>query len=161
LTEGDLPLALGPSLATQASLMTRNELLQILRSGKLGAIATVSPNGEPQNAVVGYGVSENLEIVFDTLEESRKYQNLILNKKVGFVVWTETSTVQLQATAFFPEGDDLERLKGVYFEAYPDGVERLSWPGLHHVALRPTWARFSDFGQNPPLLVEWSESELT
>ena len=36
----------------------------------------MAPGGGPQAAVVGFAVSDLLEIVFDTVTTSRKYQNL-------------------------------------------------------------------------------------
>ena len=35
-----------------------------------------------------------------------------------------------------------------------DGRDRLSWPGLIHVRVRPTWIRYSDFNRQPPEIVE-------
>jgi hypothetical protein len=44
-----------------------------------------------------------------------------------------------------PKSDELERLKKVYFRAWPDGVERQSWKDITYVRVRPTWARYNDF----------------
>jgi hypothetical protein len=66
----------------------------------------------------------------------------------------------LQGTADFPEGDELERLRQVYFVAYPDGRDRLAWPGITHVRVRLEWARFSDFRSDPPRIVELSGPAL-
>ena len=47
--------------------MTRAELVQFLRRYRLAVQASVAPGGAPQAAVVGFGVSDACEIVFDTV----------------------------------------------------------------------------------------------
>ena len=49
-----------------------------------------------------------------------------------------------------------KRLKERYFLAFPDGRERLSWPGLIYVRANPKWIRFSNFAQSPAEIVEFS-----
>ena len=102
--------------------------------------------GAPQAAVVGYGVSDGLEIMFDTLDTTRKVRNLRRDPRVALVIgWDEQQTVQIEGAADEPKGAELERLKEVYFAAYPDGPERESWSGITYVRVRPTWVRYSDF----------------
>jgi hypothetical protein len=47
-----------------------------------------------------------------------------------------------------------------YFESFPDGRERQSWPGITYIRARPTWLRFSDFGPDPPEIIEFDRAEL-
>jgi hypothetical protein len=44
--------------------------------------------------------------------------------------------------------------------AWPDGPDRLSWPGLTYVRVRPTWIRFSNFNANPPQIIEFTADQL-
>jgi PPOX class probable F420-dependent enzyme len=126
--------------------MTRSELLAFLRRHRLCVQSSVSPSGAPQAAVVGFGVSDELEIVFDTLDSTRKIANLRRDPRVAIVVgWDEEQTAQLEGVADEPKGPELERLKAVYFQAYPDGPERQAWKGITYVRVRLTWARYSDF----------------
>jgi len=140
--------------------LTRDELLRFLREHKLVVVSSVAPGGAPQAAVVGYGVSDTLELVFDTLTSTRKYANLRSDPRVALVVWDGERTVQLEGVVDFPEGDELERLRQVYFVPYPDGRERLAWPGITHVRVRLTWARYSDFTTDPPRIVELAAPAL-
>jgi len=66
--------------------MRRDELLRFLRKHKLGVLSTVSAAGEPEAAVVGVAFTDELEIVFDTLETTRKAANLRRSPKIAFVV---------------------------------------------------------------------------
>ncbi|MFD9218530.1 pyridoxamine 5'-phosphate oxidase family protein [Streptomyces sp. NPDC060064] len=135
--------------------MKRDELLWFLRRYKLAVQATVTPDGAPQAAVVGFAVTDELEIVFDTVETTRKCFNLRTDPRIALVIgWDDAVTAQIEGVADFPTGSELERLQQCYFAAYPDGRDRLAWPGITHVRVRPTWVRYSDFTQDPPHIVE-------
>jgi len=140
-------------------------LLDFLRSHRLAVQASVSPTGAPQAAVVGFAITDQFEIVFDTLASTRKAQNLRRNPKIALVVGGaaagEERALQYEGIADEPSGADLERLTRVYYAAYPDGPSRLSWPGLIYVRVRPTWIRYSDYTVEPPLIAEFGAGELT
>ena len=143
--------------------MQRDELVRFLRRYKLAVQATVSGNGNgaPQAAVIGFAVSDALEIVFDTTEPTRKYQNLRADPRIALVIgWDHAITAQIEGIADFPAGEELERVRDCYFAAYPDGRDRLAWPGITHVRVRPTWVRYSDFTQDPPHIVELQGAQL-
>ena len=126
--------------------MTRDELLPFLRKHRLGVQSTVSSSGDPQAAVVGIAVTSELEIVFDTVDTSRKCRNLRANPRSAFVIgWDQEITVQLEGIADEPTGKERERVLESYFAAYPDGRDRLAWKGITHFRVRPTWIRYSDF----------------
>lgn len=142
--------------------MKRDELMWFLRRYKLAVQATVARDGTPQAAVVGFAVSDELEIVFDTVETTRKCLNLRADPRIALVIgWDDAITVQLEGVADFPTGPELERIQQCYFAAYPDGRDRLAWPGITHVRVRPTWVRYSDFTQDPQLVEELTVEELT
>ncbi len=133
--------------------MTGTDLLAFLCRHRLCVQASVSAEGAPQAAVVGFAVSDDLEIVFDTLGTTRKMQSLRRDPRIALVVgWDEEQTVQLEGVADEPHGHELNRLKAVYFEVWPDGVERQAWKDITYVRVRPTWARYSDFRPGGQLL---------
>jgi general stress protein 26 len=79
-------------------------------------------------------------------EETRKCQNLRLNPNIAFVIGCdEEITLQYEGEAEEPKGIELERYKEVYFEKWPDGVERENWPDITYFRVRPKWIRYSDF----------------
>jgi hypothetical protein len=61
--------------------------------------------------VVGFGISDSFEIVFDTLETTRKAINLRQNPSIAFVVWGfipgDERSVQYEGIADEPSGTDL------------------------------------------------------
>jgi uncharacterized pyridoxamine 5'-phosphate oxidase family protein len=141
--------------------MTRAELIAFLRRYKLAVVASVAADGSPQAAVVGVAISDQLEVIFDTLQATRKYENLRADPRIAVVIgWDDAVTVQLQGTVDFPEGAEQERIRACYFVPYPDGRERLTWPGITHARVRPSWLRYSDFTQEPPQIIEWDAAQL-
>jgi pyridoxine/pyridoxamine 5'-phosphate oxidase len=126
--------------------VTRAELLQFIRRHRYAVQASVAADGVPQAAVVGIAVTDELEIVFDTLATTRKAHNLRRAPRIALVVgWDEEQTAQLEGLADEPSGPELARLKRAYFAAFPDGPEREQWPDITYVRVRLSWARYSDF----------------
>ncbi len=141
--------------------MTRDELLWFLRKHKLAVQASKASDGTPQAAIVGFAVSDELELVFDTIETTRKCFNLRADPRIALVVgWDDAITAQIEGVVDFPTGSELTRIQECYFRAYPDGRDRLDWPGITHVRVRPTWVRYSDFTQDPPHIAEIPSAEL-
>lgn len=144
--------------------MDATELLRFLRSHRVAVEASVSQGGAAQAAVVGFAITNQFEIVFDTVDSTRKAGNLRRNPNLAFVIGGllpgDERTVQYEGIADEPSGDELDRLKQVYYETYPDGPSRLSWPGIMYVRVRPTWVRYSDYNVDPPLIVEFTSEQL-
>ncbi|MEO7096409.1 MAG: pyridoxamine 5'-phosphate oxidase family protein, partial [Polyangiales bacterium] len=99
--------------------MTRVELLAFLRRHRICVQASVAEDGTPQAAVVGFAVSDALEMVFDSVGTTRKMINLRRDPRIALVVgWDEEQTAQLEGIADEPTGDELTRLRAVYFTEY-------------------------------------------
>ncbi len=79
---------------------------------------------------------------------------------MGGLLPGDERTVQYEGVADLPAGEELEQVRQLYFSVWPDGRERLSWPGLIHLRVRPTWIRYSDFNRAPPLIVEFEGAML-
>src|ERR1700746_891176 len=90
--------------------MTKTELFEFMSCQRLGVVGSISLEGEPQSALVGIAVTRELEIIFDTLDNSRKYKNLVADSRACFVMgWEGEQTVQYEGEAFLPRGEELER----------------------------------------------------
>lgn len=137
--------------------MTHVDLFHFIAKSKLGVLSSIGPSGKPQSALVGFAVTESLEIIFDTVKTSRKYSNLIARPSCSFVFgWSGEQTVQYEGTAEELAGEALRRYQDIYFRVWPDGPARLNWPGIVHFVVRPKWVRYSDFDQNPTLIQEFT-----
>jgi Pyridoxamine 5'-phosphate oxidase len=137
--------------------MTRTELYHFMAARKLGVLGYRSEQGTPRSALVGIAVTPELEIIFDTVSSSRKYGDLLANPAASFVIgWEGEATLQYEGPAFQPTGPALARYRQVYFETWPDGPERLNWPGIAYFVVSPRWIRYSDFDRRPPLIEEFT-----
>ena len=94
----------------------KQEILEFLRAHRLAVQATASIEGRPQAAVVGYAITDNFEIVFDTLASTRKALNLRANPRLAFVIGglktADERTVQYEGIADEPTGAELEGCTG-------------------------------------------------
>jgi len=139
--------------------MTEADVYAFLAKCKFGVLGTIGHTGTPQSALMGIAVTQQLEIIFDTVKSSRKYPNLIARPACSFVIggWGPgEQTVQYEGEAEELKSPELERYQETYFKAWPDGPARMSWPGIVYFVVRPTWIRYSDFDQNPPVIREFS-----
>jgi general stress protein 26 len=155
-------MVLSPTMHT--AIMTREALLAFMRSERYAVQASVTPDGAAQAAVVGIAVSDAFEIVFDTVSSSRKAKNLQRQSAIAFVIGGtrdgDERTVQYEGIAALPAGDELQRARELYFSVFPDGRDRLAWPGLIHIRVTPVWIRYSNFNAQPPEIVEFKAEAL-
>jgi hypothetical protein len=132
------------------------ELIRFLQRQRYGVVASLAADGAPQSAVVGIATGEAGEIVFDTLGISRKAKNLRRDARASVVVWEGERTVQIEGLADEPSGAERDRVREIYFAAFPNGRDRLTWPHITHFRIVPRWVRSWDFGAvgGEPLVVE-------
>jgi len=137
--------------------MTRAGVYEFLSAQRLGVLGYLSPEGAPRSALVGIAVTPDLEVIFDTVASSRKFACLQANPAASFAIgWAGEVTVQLEGHAFQPAGEALAHYQEIYFGAWPDGPERLSWPGIAYFVVRPRWIRYSDYDQRPLVIEEFT-----
>jgi general stress protein 26 len=56
--------------------MNLQEVFRFMNTERLGVLTTATKSGQPQAALMGFAVTPELEIIFDTVRSSRKYTNL-------------------------------------------------------------------------------------
>jgi hypothetical protein len=130
----------------------KTELLNYMRGHRLAVVSSIGPRGEPQAALVGIAVSPLCEVIFDTVEDSRKHANLLRDPRASLVfTGPAEKTLQLEGIArpVPVSGAQDTDLRSIYYEAWPDGRDRLSWPMLAYWCIAPQWARYSDFLSGP------------
>jgi len=126
--------------------MNVEEVFQFMDGERLAVLATVGEDGRPEAALMGFAVTPELEIIFDTVRSSRKYPNLKNNPRVAWVIGCTTEvTVQYEGMADELEGEELAKYKKTYFAKFPDGPARESWPGITYFVVRPKWVRYCDY----------------
>jgi len=135
--------------------MNKAAVYEFAATQKLAVLSSIGPGGSPQSALVGIAITPELEIVFDTLNTTRKYRNLVASPECSFVIGCSSEvTVQYEGVAEEPGGAERERWKEIYFGTWPDGRDRVKWPGITWFAVRPRWIRYSNFDKQPPEIAE-------
>jgi pyridoxine/pyridoxamine 5'-phosphate oxidase len=136
--------------------MTLEEVFDIARRKRFLVVSTVNESGAPEAALMGFAVTEENEIVFDTLASSRKAVNLARNAAVALVIgWDDQISLQIEGEARRPVGDDLASAKSAYFREWPDGRARETWPDIAYLVVKPKWMRFSNYAAGPPVVEEF------
>jgi len=132
---------------------TQAELFEFMRANGLAVIATASPRGAAEAALLDIAVTPELEIIFETTDATRKFRNLKDNPRVALVVgWDNDQTLQYEGLVDEPLGREQERITAHYFSVFPQKLSHRNWPGNHYFRVRPAWIRFSNY--NSPRTVE-------
>jgi uncharacterized pyridoxamine 5'-phosphate oxidase family protein len=141
---------------------TKQKILDFLKEHSLTVLSYTNSNHAPQSATVEYVVTDNLEILFNTFSDKRKYQNIVERPDVSFVVgwdWDENMTVQYEGAAQELKGLEVLKYSKIYFEHLPsakqfaDAFKHLG--SLIFFRVKPKRIRFSDFNKEP-----WEISEV-
>jgi uncharacterized pyridoxamine 5'-phosphate oxidase family protein len=129
--------------------MTTEFLYNFISKNKYAVLSTVTKDNLPEAALVGIAVTTDLQIIFDTVSTSRKYQNLIENPSIAFVIgWDNEQTLQYEGNAKIPTAEELDKLLEIYFKVFPDGKERKeNWRGHCLLLVTPKWIKYSDFNK--------------
>ena len=139
--------------------MTESQLYTFLTTHKLGVLGSLSTEGDPQSALMGIAVTSQLEIVFDTIRKLPQVSEPDSgSRECSFTIggWGQgEQTVQYEGEAEELRPPDLERYQEIYLKVWPDCLAHMSWPGIVYFAVQPTWIRYSDYDQNPPLIQEF------
>jgi hypothetical protein len=108
--------------------------------------------------------TDALEIFFDADSASRKVTNLRHSPAVALLIGGSTPgderTVQYEGVADEPTGTELQQLKELYFQVFPDGRQRETWPGITYVRVPADLDSLRRLQQDPPQTVEFHEPAL-
>jgi hypothetical protein len=133
-----------------------NRARELLTREGLAVISTAGPDGAPESALVNIGVAENLDLIFETIETTRKCLNLRRGPRASIVVWEDNETLQYSGIADEPDEFALEPLLRIYFDARSEARGHRGWPGLTYFRIRPKWLRLSAYYGT-----SWKVDELT
>ena len=124
-------------------------ILDFIKNHKIAVISTVGDN-KPESAVLEFGETNDLELIFDTFITSRKYKNLQKNKNVSFVIgWDEDITVQYEGIAEELTGESGAKYKQAYWAKNPKAKRWESNKEITYFKVTPRWIRYSDLNQDP------------
>lgn len=124
-------------------------------SHKLCVISTIHTDGGPEAAVIGFGQTEKLEVIFGTNNTSRKYQNLTQNNHVAIVIgWENGETMQYEGVARELREDEIRIVEEHYLKKSPESTKHRDNPQNRYFIVTPTWIRLTDLKMNPWKITE-------
>jgi hypothetical protein len=136
---------------------SESDLVDYIRGARLAIVSSLGAGGEPQSALVGIGVTDDLNIIFDTTTDTRKHANLTRDPRASIVMagpGEQTLQYEGLAAPVSTTGAEDQAIREAYYLSWPDGRQRLAWPNLAYWRLKPTWARYSDYARGP-LIVQF------
>lgn len=138
--------------------MNKDNLLVFIKTKQHAVIATYTKNQYPEAALIGFGETNEFELIFGTYKTSRKYKNLKENNKVAFVIgWDEDYiTVQYEGVASELSSSEAEKYVPLYHKKVPGAAVYKTHPEQTYWKVRPTWIRFSDLSGDKEEVFEFS-----
>lgn len=143
-------------------LRSKAAVLSFLKSHVLATISTANNTTlQPESALVAYAELDNFEILFLTLEGSRKWVNLQSNSKVAMVVGWESNparwaTLQYEGQAYPVSDIDESHFRTIFLhkKGSPCTEEFFKQPHMRLFKISPTWIGFSCFppGEKPRIV---------
>lgn len=126
---------------------------RFLHKSPLGVLGTVSPDGTPQTALIAFAEYDNLDIIFETFQGTRKAQNLAYSTHASLTTGFSTvrhQTIQIDGTVVkLPRTEYARCIEHFSKKDTPCGPEFLNDPRVEFYRLTPTWLRYSDYNIEP------------
>lgn len=126
-------------------------VLDFIMKNKLGVISTISAEGNPESAVMIISQKNNLELIFQTPNNYRKYANLKKNPKVaiafGFDL-EEFTTVQYEGIAREAQKEEIDECRKIHVSKNAKSVEYAYLPQNKYFIVSPKWVRYWNFISN-------------
>jgi len=135
---------------------SKEEILEFIYSQPRMVISTSSPDGKIVSAVVGFGQTDKFELVFGTLINTRKAQNILSNANVSIVIgFDHGGTVQYNGVARILNGKESDEYAEYHFKKHPKSRQYKDEPGEVYILVEPKWLRFTEVAFSP-----WKTTEL-
>ncbi|PKQ14459.1 MAG: hypothetical protein CVT68_11770 [Actinobacteria bacterium HGW-Actinobacteria-8] len=129
------------------------DIAAFVRQEGRAIVATVTPDGVPEAALVGITALDDGTLIFNVVPWARKLVNLKGNGRIAVVAGTVGPvSVQFEGPAVVTEGESAERYAAEFERLVPGSKSR--YEGYEVVVVRPDWLRVYDVSHKPPLVVE-------
>lgn len=135
----------------------KRRIAQCLAQHPLAVVATQG-GGRPEAALVAFAETEELELLFQTFVDSRKYANLRADGRVAFVIGWDKSvhiTVQYEGIAYESTGTDACRYQNLLSAKKTPCADLFVFHEKSRLfVVKPTWIGYSDYTRQPPYVQE-------
>jgi len=124
----------------------KKTILDFMKTQKFCVISTVSKDGKPEAALIGFSETPELEITFGTSNQSRKFKNLQSNQNVAFEIGSGEPriTIQYEGVAQPFDKGVFEKTGKFHLTKLPDSSKYVGKSDQVWFKVTPTWIRFTD-----------------
>lgn len=128
-----------------------------LKSHPMATISTIKHGStQPESALIAFTQTDDLEIIFETFVDTRKWSNLQSNPHVSLVIGWDTKhhiTLQYEGIAeLIPETKTEEYVQLFLQKNTPCTETFLRDPRVRLFKVIPTWIRYSDYTVHPDII---------
>ena len=124
----------------------KRQLVEFISHHRLATLASLGPDGAPQAALMNIAVTQDLEVVFETTSQTRKFINLERDSRVALVIgWSGQETLQYEGRAIRPDGRRRDMARDAFVAAFPAKTADEHWPSNAYFLVTPHWLRFSSY----------------
>lgn len=136
--------------------MDKQKLIDFLKQYELCVISTANKQNEVESAVMALVTTEECSLLMSTETGTRKWKNMQENNHVAVVVGGLKNDPSAQINGEFKEltGENALKAKEYMLKVHPEWEHYFDSPTSAFFCVTPTWVRFSDFSQSPPLVTE-------
>lgn len=136
----------------------KQTVLDFVKKNSLCVLSTATLSGKTESAVMAYTVKDDFTILMSTETTTRKYPNILENFQASVVIGglSNDPSVQLDGQIKVLQGPQADDAKNTILSLHPDMAAYINTPNTKFLAFTPVWLRYSDFSQNPPEIVEFT-----
>lgn len=129
-------------------MLTKDMMIEFMKSRALCVISTVGPDAKPESAIVGFTHTADLELIVGTSKLSRKYANMTQNRHVAVVIGDEKGEVQYEGEIeVLPNDEYRNMVEQAHIAKLPGAAQYREDPNQVYLKITPTWIRFLKHGE--------------
>ena len=142
---------LAATLFPVSAVLSLSEFVEFARAAGLAVLATASPTGQPEAALVGIAVTAPGELIVDIPRHARKLANIDRNDRAAAVIgWDAGVSIQVEGRIRLVTGEQRRGYEQSYLARFPDS--RVADPEFEVAVLTPDWVRRYDATSDPALI---------
>ncbi len=133
------------------------KILHFIEKQKLAVLSTINEQSNPESAVIAFSETDELELIFGTFQNTRKYHNLQSHPKVSLVIgWNdeEKITIQYEGIAQEINPENVEQYRQIHLLKNPASKKYAFHPLQRFFKVKPVWVRYSNLSKDPEEIFE-------
>lgn len=130
-------------------------VLDFLKAQIHAVVATTDPEtNKPSAATVAFSETDELELIFGTFDDTKKFTNIVANPNVALSVNLDEICVQYEGVARVTDWEEEEDARNTHLEKHPSSQEYAFHEKQRFIKVTPKWIRYTDLGSTPQVVFE-------